>query len=575
MSYDGFYGDLSTRGSVNELLNQANNIKVSIEASAAEVAADTLDVDLKHAEVEQRAAQVQANATFVGIKAQEVQVNSDYVAGVVIGGLMTDAPADGNTYARKDNDWVLSAVTKEHLDVNLYWPAPASNLEAVSGVLARMYPRHNLSGAILPSCYARREIPSSTENLTLEITSTNPAKTWKATCVIPAGEREGFFTSGSEMDMDSTEGFVIKPNPAPTGAVTGLSLSLRWEILADQSFQRLFVPQPSSVNTVIIHGVGVGPTFTLEKLSTGLSMTSQDVGGNINDSKDVSVSNSSDTMVFLRSDNSIISSDIRSGFTLSTLTSSNPRRGISLNRSSTKFVTTEVRGSDVWLMEYNYPDNTLAHEMQLVGVTSVNSVRYAPNDRFILIGHSSGLLLLNALTYLPTTITNPPVGEVFDAMVSPSLYAILCRQDTGVTLHVVNNGEPMAYLGSKSWSNTTSAEFNWDTTEDMPYPHFVVGGMNTSGAWEVIPYKAESFDYNEMSWKIDFGEEIIGMTFSEADLSSGVPKESIFGRALIVFGKTKYKVYSLASGVEVATQSVSDFTQITGGVWKEAQGLYE
>lgn len=104
MSYDGFYGNLSTRGTVSELLNQANSIKVSIEASAAEVAADTLGVDWKHEDVTIKAAQVQtdanlvstkaqdvtlkaiqvqANATLVETKAQEVQDNSDYVAGIV------------------------------------------------------------------------------------------------------------------------------------------------------------------------------------------------------------------------------------------------------------------------------------------------------------------------------------------------------------------------------------------------------------------------------------------------------------------------------------------------------------
>ena len=83
MSYDGFYGELSTRGTVNDLLNQASNIKASIEASEAAVAADTSDVDWKHAEVTLKAAQVQTDANLVSTKAQEVQANADYVAGAV------------------------------------------------------------------------------------------------------------------------------------------------------------------------------------------------------------------------------------------------------------------------------------------------------------------------------------------------------------------------------------------------------------------------------------------------------------------------------------------------------------
>lgn len=83
MSYDGFYGELSTRGTVNDLLDQASNIKASIEASEAAVAADTTDVDWKHAEVTLKAAQVQTDTNLVSMKAQEVQANADYVAGAV------------------------------------------------------------------------------------------------------------------------------------------------------------------------------------------------------------------------------------------------------------------------------------------------------------------------------------------------------------------------------------------------------------------------------------------------------------------------------------------------------------
>ena len=79
MSYDGFYGELSTRGTVNDILSQAKNIKASIEASEAEVAADTSDVDWKHAEVTLKADQVQTDANLVSTKAQEVTLKADQV----------------------------------------------------------------------------------------------------------------------------------------------------------------------------------------------------------------------------------------------------------------------------------------------------------------------------------------------------------------------------------------------------------------------------------------------------------------------------------------------------------------
>ena len=79
MSYDGFYGELSTRGTVSELLNQANNIKSSIEASEAAVSADTSEVDWKHTEVTLKAAQVQTNTTLVETKAQEVTLKAAQV----------------------------------------------------------------------------------------------------------------------------------------------------------------------------------------------------------------------------------------------------------------------------------------------------------------------------------------------------------------------------------------------------------------------------------------------------------------------------------------------------------------
>lgn len=573
MSYDGFYGGLSTRGSANEILNQAIQVKDEIKEmsdSVVDSIADIKDIDVQ---VTRQAQKVAANTLIVEQRAQEVQVNADYVGDVVSTGLMKDAPADGNTYARKDHEWVLSALTKEYLDVNLYYPT-ITELEPGTKAIARIYPRHKLSRAILPACFVHREVVNQAENLTLEITSTDPSKTWKAVCVIPAGQKDGFFTSGAEMGMGANEGFVIKPNPEPGYVVNGLSISLRWEILPDQTFSMRSVKQPDAIDTVILFGESVGATFTLDKISTGLKMHSQDQGGNVKDALDMSASKDAATVVFIRQDGAVVSADIRSGFTNATIPAGYPRRGINLSRDSTKLVLTEDRNGVIHLVEYNFPDLTIKKDLVLTGVEKVNSVRYAPNDRYIMVAHSKGLLLLNAITYLPTAITKPPVGEVLEAEVAPSVYALLCRQKNNLTLHIVNNGEPMAYLGDHKWAETTTSLFNWDAETDNPYPHFVVGGRSANGKWEVVPYKAQSFDYHEMDWKIDFGEEIVSVAFSEVDVTSGDPKESIFGRAIAVFGKTGYKVYSLQTGVEVAVKETPEYPVLTAGTWKEAQGVY-
>ena len=130
MSYDGFYGELSTRGTVSELLNQANGIKVSIGASEAAVAADTSEVGWKHAEVTLKAAQVQTNANLVSTKAQEVALNASQVQ------------TDANLVSTKAQEVTLNAAQVQ-TDANLVSTKAQEvqdNSDYVAGITAHYPP---------------------------------------------------------------------------------------------------------------------------------------------------------------------------------------------------------------------------------------------------------------------------------------------------------------------------------------------------------------------------------------------------------------------------------------------------
>lgn len=229
MAYDGFYGDLSTRGAVNEVLNLAIATKDQIEVLAEEVDTNTEQVDSQYQEVVTIGVQVSDDALQVAADAITVANNATFVAQAISTVVLEDAPQDGQNYSRNNGQWVTGSTEADYYTVDLYWDTVTYG---PGNVMAKVFPRMNLSRPILTECYVRRDGPT-TANLVLELTSTDPESTWVATCTIPSGQSEGFFTSGSVEPLPSTWGMQIKPNPVPGTAPTGLSLHLVWEVEPD------------------------------------------------------------------------------------------------------------------------------------------------------------------------------------------------------------------------------------------------------------------------------------------------------------------------------------------------------
>lgn len=235
MAYDSFYSDLSTRGSANEVLDRANVIKNELLLIEEQVEEDGAAVAADRVVVEQLAAEVDADAKTVDAQAIQVQNNATLVAQSIASGIIEDAPQDGLAYSRQDGNWVTGSTVADFFNVSMYFDTVTYG---PGNTLAKIYPRMNLSRPILPSCYVRRDVVSA-ENLTLKLRYTDPANPWEATCTIPAGSLEGYFTSGSAASLDAAFGLAVVASPVPATAPTGLSISLQWEVAPDPSLSTL------------------------------------------------------------------------------------------------------------------------------------------------------------------------------------------------------------------------------------------------------------------------------------------------------------------------------------------------
>lgn len=461
----------------------------------------------------------------------------------------------------------------EYWDASLYFPTATLG---PSNRLAELYPRINLTRPVLGNCFVRRATPD-TENLVLLLKPTSGLD-WTATCIIPAGQREGFFVSGDVLPINSTQGFYITPSPLPSVAITGLSITLRFEIQPEQAVTTLSVPQPLPVDTIVTFGQHADefkPSFNIRKLSTGGTVNAADTGANIATYLDASTSRDGASIIYVKDDSDVICADMRTGLTKFSLVDALIRKGASFSKDADRFVTAEYRAGVWWAVEYNIPSLTVYHEtnLSLLGATSLNSIKYSPNDRYIMVGHASGHVLLNALTWIPQIVTTPPTGNVLDVDMTVSIYAVLSRKVDDFDVHITTNGQLMTDTGLVDWNEITCTAFNWDAELPSPYPYFVVAGQ-TSVGWQVVPYAADATTYQEMSWKINFGERIVGVAFSEAALIDEEMKESTYGRAIAVFGEHGYKIYDLQTGIEVASRSITTYTNVTGGFWKSVKGVY-
>lgn len=235
MAYDGMYGELSTRGAANEVLNLAIATKDQIEDAAAQVAADAAQVAQDTLDVEAVGVQVSDQALTVNAQAIEVQNNATFVAQAISTVVLEDAPQDDQSYSRRNGQWVTGTTEPQFYTVDLYWDTVTYG---PSNVLAKIFPRQNLSRPVLTECYVRRDGPT-TEALVIDLKSTEPGATWKATATINVGESEGYFTSGTVEPLDSAWGMQLVPNPVPGTAPTGLSMHLLWEIEPDPTLSAL------------------------------------------------------------------------------------------------------------------------------------------------------------------------------------------------------------------------------------------------------------------------------------------------------------------------------------------------
>ena len=488
---------------------------------------------------------------------------------------VTEAPANDKKYARQNREWVALPPDTEYWDASVYL---ASVDLGPGNRVVELYPRLNLSRPILSNCFVRRATPAA-ENLTLLLKPTSGTD-WTATCVIPAGQREGFFTSGDDMPLDSTQGIYITPSPLPSQSVDGVSITLRFEIEVVQTMSLLFVAQPAPIDTLVFFGerASTAPSFLMRHMDTGQLVNSNDFDGVIPSYLDASATRDGSALWYTRTDSQLYCCDMRAGALLKVKTAAGitARKGASVNQDGSRVLCAELRSGIWWAVAYNTATMTPAQEVNLASygvMGTLNSIKYSPNDRYIQVGHSAGSLVLNALTMVPMTFLDAvPTGNVLDVDMTPSIYAVMSRKATDFSLHITINGQSMTRYMTTVWTEITCSAFNWFTDVPSPYPYFVVAG-NTSAGWQVVPFSATDFNYAELGWKINFGERIVSVAFSETTQIDDQTTEATYGRALVVFGEHGYKVYDLLSGTELAAQTVATYTKITGGVWKWAKGL--
>lgn len=235
MAYDGFYSDLSSRGSVNEVLNLANAKKEEIEAIAQEVDADAAAAEQSKNQAAAVVGEVNAKAVQVDAQALEVQNNANVVAQFVAQSILSDAPKDGLSYTRLNGAWVTGTAVADFFNASMYFDTVTYG---PGNVLAKIYPRMSLSRPILPSCYVRRDVATA-QNLTLKLQHTDPANPWEAVCVIPAGQQEGYFMAATVQPLDAAFGVQLVADPVPATPPQGLTVSLQWEVAPDASITSL------------------------------------------------------------------------------------------------------------------------------------------------------------------------------------------------------------------------------------------------------------------------------------------------------------------------------------------------
>lgn len=291
----------------------------------------------------------------------------------------------------------------------------------------------------------------------------------------------------------------------------------------------------------------------------------------------ISTDRSGQWVIYLTNEAIVKVADIRNGGSMAQLPMGLPCQGVCFNREADKFIV-GVFFLGSWLInEYNYPAMTFSRQWNLStigGVTSLNSIRYTVNNRYILVAHSTGAFILNTQTGLVTPTEVPTTGDVKQFECLSSMYALAARSNTTATLTQINTGRNMPYIGDLTWDELSCFQWNWEVDEVTPYPHFIMG-YRKGATWRLAPFKMGNFDfYDSKQWDIELTEKPLAIAYSETDNSSSTIKESVFGRAFVVFFPSRYRVYDLLTGAFKAEFTTTQQNPITCGYWKEAQGLY-
>lgn len=321
--------------------------------------------------------------------------------------------------------------------------------------------------------------------------------------------------------------------------------------------------------------VDTGASVEINQLLMDRRINSQSRGDVVTGPENISTERTGQWVLYLTNQSVIKVCDYRNGQQVSQKPLPLGARGCCWNREADRYIVGQIISGVWWAIEYSYPEHVQTRSWNLgdKGVTSLNALRYTVNNRFLLVAHSTGSLVIVASTGATQVIDAPLTGDVKQFECLSSMYAMAMRSNTGLKLCQINTGRDMPALDPFTWDELATFTWNWEVDEVTPYPHFLLAGRKGS-TWSVVPYKMGNFDYYESKqFEVILTEKPLAIAYSEAYTSNGVITESRYGRAFAVFFPNRYEIYNVLTGEKLATLTTPNQT-VAAGWWKEAQGLY-
>lgn len=312
----------------------------------------------------------------------------------------------------------------------------------------------------------------------------------------------------------------------------------------------------------------------------GNPLPSQTRGDIVARACDVSTDSIGEKALYLNQNNKIQSVDIRSGYLLKEIGSGVPRVGAAFDRSAEGFVTAEFTGGKWWAIQYSYLTllPVTSTDLSVFGVTSVNSCRYSVSSRYILIGHSTGTLLLDTKDYTAAPILSPLTGNIVDYFTSPNDFSTFTLKANEFQINQINGGRKLEYFRTGPvtiWDEVHCAAYNWKIDDDEQlYPDlFVAGKIGSQYRIHSYSVRQNSFTDDGLDWV--FPERVVAMAYSqEATTDSGAKLKTKYGSALAVFGTTQYKVYNVTNGELLDSFTYTNLSQATTAIWGQLKGPY-